>query len=71
MSIKSGNSSLHEIGASPSANSGYVDSGNGGGNSGCVISPAPGLGLSAYPATRSAGEIHFAQEARRKLRWER
>ena len=48
MSIKSGNSSLHEIGASPSADSGYVDSGNGGGNSGCVISPAPGLGLSAY-----------------------
>lgn len=48
MSINSGNSSLHEIGVSPSANSGYVDSGNGGGNSGAVISPAPGLGLSAY-----------------------
>ena len=26
----------------------YSDGGNGGGNSGAVISPAPGLGLSAY-----------------------
>jgi hypothetical protein len=26
----------------------YRNAGNGGGNSGCVISPAPGLGLSAY-----------------------
>jgi hypothetical protein len=26
----------------------YRDSGNAGGNSGCVISPAPKLGLSAY-----------------------
>lgn len=26
----------------------HTDGGNGGGNSGAVISPAPGLGLSAY-----------------------
>lgn len=26
----------------------YREAGNGGGNSGAVISPAPGLGLSAY-----------------------
>lgn len=26
----------------------WSNGGNGGGNSGCVISPAPGLGLSAY-----------------------
>jgi len=27
---------------------GHYDAGHGGGNSGAVISPAPGLGLSAY-----------------------
>lgn len=46
MAMNSGNSSLKPAGASQ--NSGYYDAGNGGGNSGAVISPAPGLGLSAY-----------------------
>ena len=32
----------------PPKDGGYYNPGHGGGNSGCVISPAPGLGLSAY-----------------------
>jgi hypothetical protein len=39
MAINSGNSVFPEN---------YRNAGNGGGNSGAVISPAPGLGLSAY-----------------------
>lgn len=46
MAMNGGNSAINQ--AKPSKNSGYYQTGNGGGNSGCVISPAPGLGLSAY-----------------------
>lgn len=44
--MNTGSSALEQY--KPPASSGYYDAGNGGGNSGCVISPAPGLGLSAY-----------------------
>lgn len=44
MNLKSGKSVLN-VGL-PTINNNSV--GNGGGNSGAVISPAPGLGLSAY-----------------------
>jgi hypothetical protein len=50
MSLKGGNNVFNQF---PKKNvhrsgPGYSDAGNGGGNSGAVISPAPGLGLSAY-----------------------
>ena len=44
--MNSGNSSLNPT--KDKGNSGYYSPQNGGGNSGCVVSPAPGLGLSAY-----------------------
>lgn len=47
--MKSGNSVFNQF---PKKNVIPSNSGNGGGNSGCVISPAPGLGLSAYQDPR-------------------
>lgn len=45
--MNSGNSAIIPPGGIGKG-SGYLQAGNGGGNSGCVISPAPGLGLSSY-----------------------
>ncbi len=48
MALKSGESVFNQFPHKNVSGPGYSDKGNGGGNSGAVISPAPGLGLSAY-----------------------
>lgn len=48
MAINTGKSAYSDIPPKSVRTHGKVDAGNGGGNSGAVISPAPGLGLSAY-----------------------
>lgn len=52
MSINPGRSAFPSDNQKPFEGTENFDPGNGGGNSGAVLSPAPGLGLSAYQDPR-------------------